>query len=195
MVKPVAVSPTPRPDPAADARRSTGFAWVLIALGTVALGFGLNGLRLGLATLTWPEVEAEIIDSRLTIRDTTPSRGPSGMGPLTSYGRSEFAAYATTFRYRVNGETHLAQGVERGDLGLQNSAKSRELERAHPIGSRTRVVVDPGDPDDAYLVAGPSSAAKMATGVGAMFVVLGGWVRRLMLRGNRRSRSRIEPSG
>jgi len=190
MTEPAAPPPSPRTAPPTGGDRRTGFAWFLISIGAGALAIGLWGMKLGWETLKWPRVEAEIVDSKLTIRDARPSRSPSGMGPLTSYNREEFAAYATTFRYEVNGEFHIAHGVERGGLGLQNSAKSRALDEAHPIGSRAMVVVDPADPDDAYLVAGPSSAAKMATGVGTAFVLIGLWVRSAILQANRRSRRR-----
>lgn len=191
MTEPAAPPPSSRAaPPTGGSDRSTGFAWFLISIGAGALAIGLWGMKLGWETLKWPRVEAEIVDSKLTIRDARPYRSPSGMGPLTVYGRDEFAAYATAFRYEANGEIHIAHGVERGDLGLQNSAKSRALEEAHPIGSRTMVAVDPNDPDHAYLVPGPSSAAKMATGVGTAFVLIGLWVRSAILQGNRRSRRR-----
>ncbi len=169
--------------PARGTPRPTGMAWMVVALGAVALGFGLWGLKLGLETLSWPRVEAQIVDKRLTVRDDTPSRSSSSDAVFGSHARSEFAAFAVLFRYDFAGRSHLAGGVERGDLGLQNSAKSRELDETHPVGKRVTVVVDPRDPDDAYLVAGPSSAAKMLTGVGAVMVLIGLWMRSLMRRG------------
>ncbi|MDK9696595.1 MAG: DUF3592 domain-containing protein [Siculibacillus sp.] len=165
------------------APHSTGMAWTVIVIGLLPLGFGLWGLKLGLETLRWPRVEAEIVDERLILRDDTPSRGGVRVGHVQVRERTEFAAFAVIFRYTVAGETRLAAGVERGDLGLQNSAKSRELHDAHPVGSRAMVVVDPADPADAYLLAGPSSAAKMLTGVGAALVLIGLWMRSLMRRG------------
>ena len=167
----------------AGARRSTGMAWTVIGLGLVPLGFGLWGLKQGFETLRWPEVEAEIVDKRLMLRDDTPNRGGVQVGHVRIQQRSEFAAFAVLFRYTFAGETRLGAGVERGDLGLQNSAKSRELDDAHPIGSKAMVVVDPRDPDDAYLLAGPSSAAKMLAAVGAGMVLIGLWMRSLMRRG------------
>lgn len=165
------------------APRSTGMAWTVIVLGLVPLGFGLWGLKQGLETLRWPKVEAEIVDKRLILRDDTPSRGGVQVGHVRIRERTEFAAFAVVFRYTAGGETRLGAGVERGDLGLQNSAKSRELDDAHPIGSKVVVVVDPKDPDDAYLLAGPSSAAKMLSAVGAVLVLIGAWMRSLMRRG------------
>lgn len=172
-----------RPAGRRGAPRSTVFAWMVIVLGLVPLGFGLWGLKQGLETLRWPKVEAEIVDKKLILRDDTPSHGGVQVGHVRIRERTEFAAFAVLFRYTFAGETRLGAGVERGDLGLQNSAKSRELDDAHPIGSKAMVVVDPNDPDDAYLLAGPSSAAKMLSGVGAGMVLIGLWMRSLMRRG------------
>ena len=174
--------------------RSTGMAWTVIVLGLVPLGFGLWGLKHGLETLRWPKVEAEIVDKRLILRDDTPTRGGVQIGHVRIQERSEFAAFAVVFRYDFDGATRLGGGVERGDLGLQNSAKSRQLNDAHPIGSKVMVAVDPKDPDDAYLVAGPSSAAKMASAVGAVMVLIGLWMRSLMRRGIG-SGAPVEPTG
>lgn len=171
----------------------TGLAWALIGIGAVTLGLGFYDLRLGMETRQWPKVEAEIVDSRLTVRVDTPSRGRAGIDPFTSHTKDEFSTYATAFRYEVDGEPHLAHGVERGDLGLRNSAKSQALKRAHPVGSHVTVVVDPSDPDNAYLLAGPSSTAKTATGVGAAFVAIGVWVLALVRRRLSRSRRAVRP--
>ena len=117
------------------------------------------------------------------MRDDTPNRPSVRVGKVGVSERSEFAAFTVVFRYAAAGETRLGSGVERGDLGLQNSAKSRELNDAYPIGTKTMVVVDPTDPDDAYLLAGPSSAAKMLSAVGLGMVLIGLWMRSLMRRG------------
>lgn len=169
-------------------------AWTVIGLGLVPLGFGLWGLTLGLETLGWPRVEAEIVDKHLLLRDDTPDRPTVRIGRVGITERSEFAAFAVVFRYTAGGATRLGGGVERGDLGLQNSAKSRELNDAHPIGARVMVVVDPADPDDAYLLAGPSSAAKMLSAVGAGMVLIGLWMRRLMRRGIGSGRGAGDPA-
>jgi hypothetical protein len=171
--------------PAAGAVRPnrTGMAWTVIAIGVVPLGFGLWGLKQGFETRNWPRVEAEIVDRTLAIRESPRDRRSERRGTTVIGDTGEFAAFSVVFRYTIAGETHFAGGVERGDLGLQNSAKSRELNEAHPVGSKTMVVVDPDDPDDAYLVAGPSSAAKMLSGVGAGMVLIGLWMRSLMRRG------------
>ncbi|WP_333821536.1 DUF3592 domain-containing protein [Pinisolibacter sp.] len=172
-----------RPAKRGAAPRPTGMAWTVIVLGAVPLGFGLWGLKQGLETLSWPKVEAEIVDKHLLLRDDTPNRPTVRVGKVGVTERSEFAAFAVVFRYAAGGEARLGSGVERGDLGLQNSAKSRELNDGYPVGTKTMVVVDPRDPDDAYLLAGPSSAAKMLSAVGAGMVLIGLWMRSLMRRG------------
>lgn len=157
--------------------RRTGFWIVLLVLGLAIGALGGRGLWLGFETTRWPRVEAEIVDSRVTIRVDTSSRGTPAIGLTSSGRRDEFASYDANFVYTVDGRAHLGHGVERGDLGLQNSAKSRELGLAHPVGSKAMVAVNPADPDDAYLVPGPSSAARMLAGIGVALAGLGLWVR------------------
>lgn len=157
--------------------RRTSFWIFLVGLGTALASLGGRGLWLGFETTRWPRVEAEIVDSRVTVRVDASSRGTPTIGLASSGTRDEFASYAANFVYTVDGRDHLGHGIERGDLGLQNSEKSRELGLAHPVGSKARVAVNPADADDAYLVPGPSSAAMMLTGVGLALVGIGLWVR------------------
>ncbi len=158
--------------------------WIfLVGLGAVLAAIGGRGLWRGFETLKWPRVEAEIVSSDVTVRTSTSSSGTPTIGVVSGGPRSEFAAYAVSFRYTIDGTEHVAHGVERGDLGLQNSQVSRDLGSAHPIGSRASVAVNPADPDDAYLVPGPSSAATMVTGVGAGLMLIGLWMRAVSVAG------------
>lgn len=170
--------------PAASAGkgRGAGFGLFLMVLGAGLGGLGLHSLRLGWATRSWPLVAAEIVDAKLTIRTDATGSGTPRIGVVSGGNRDEFAAYATSFRYTVDGVTHIAHGVERGDLGIQNSAKSQDLAFAHPVGSRTAVAVNPADAGEAYLVAGPSSTAKLLCGLGAAFLLVGLAVRRASRR-------------
>lgn len=158
------------------------FGLFLIVLGVAIGGLGLHSLRLGWQTRSWPSVEAEIVDAKLTIRANQSSSGTPSIGVVSGGPRDEFAAYAANFRYTVDGVTHIGHGIERGDLGIQNSQKSRDLDFAHPVGSRTTVVVNPADAREAYLVAGPSSTAKLLTGVGSAFLLIGLWIRSVSRR-------------
>lgn len=152
--------------------------WIfLVGVGAGLAALGGHGLRLGWETARWPRVEAEIVSSDVTVRVNPSSSGTPTIGLVAGGRRDEFASYAASFRYSVDGVEHVAHGIERGDLGLQNSQLSRDLGLAHPIGSRAMVAVDPADPDDAYLVPGLSSAAKMVTGVGMALLLIGLWVR------------------
>lgn len=172
-----------RPDadePTADAERPpvrTRFWIFLVGVGAGLAALGGHGLWLGWETTKWPRVEAEIVSSDVTVRVSTSSSGTPTGGLFAGGRRDEFASYAASFRYVVDGVEHVAHGIERGDLGLQNSQLSRDLGLAHPIGSRAMVAVDPDDPDHAYLVPGMSSAAKMVTGVGLALMLTGFWVR------------------
>lgn len=167
-----------------DARPKRSGLWLfLVCLGTALAAIGLRALWRGFETLKWPRVEAEIVSSDVTVRTSASSSGTPSIGVVSGGRRDEFAAYAVSFRYTIDGAEHIAHGVERGDLGLQNSQKSRDLGFAHPVGSRARVVVNPADPDDAYVAPGPSSAAWMVTGVGTTLALVGLWIRAVSVAG------------
>lgn len=159
-----------------EARRSF-FPHVLVGLGVVGCIFGARAYWLGHETRSWPRVEAEMVSSRLTVRADQSAHATPSIGVVSSGNRDEFAAYAASFRYVVNGSEYFGHGIERADLGLQNSALSRDLDLRHPIGSKTHVVVNPHDPAEAYLVAGPSSTSRLLLGLGAGFGLIGLWVR------------------
>lgn len=161
----------------APAPRRTAFPLFLMGLGLVAGLFGARAYWQGHETRSWPRLEAEMVSSRLTVRTDASGRSTPTIGVVSSGPRDEFAAYAASFRYHVDGVDYIAHGIERGDLGLQNSELSRDLSFAHPIGSRTVVVVNPRDPAEAYLVTGPSSTSRLLLGAGAAFVLIGVWIR------------------
>lgn len=184
--------PDPDSDPDDDAPpRRTRFWIFLVSVGVVLSVVGGRAAWLGYETRTWPRVEAEIVDSKVTIRVDPSSRGTPTIGLTSSGIRNEFASYGANFVYTVDGVRHLGHGIERGDLGLQNSAKSRELGLAHPVGSKAMVAVDPNDPTVAYLVPGIASAAKMVTALGVAAIAIGLWVRAVSVPGpNARPRRR-----
>ena len=167
------------PDDGSKPRR-TAFPLVLMGLGLVAGLFGARAYWQGHETRSWPRLEAEMVSSHLTVRTDQSGRSTPSIGVVSSGPRDEFAAYAASFRYVVDGVEYIAHGIERGDLGLQNSELSRDLSFAHPIGSKTVVVVNPRDPGDAYLVTGPSSTSRLLLGVGAVFLLVGATIRRAM---------------
>lgn len=165
--------------PAAAGAKSGGRSGFPRFLVTVGLALGALGARawwLGHQTTSWPRVEAVMVSSDLTVRTDASGRTTPSIGVVSSGNREEFAAYAASFRYAVNGVEYVAHGIERGDFGLQNSALSRDLSFRHPIGSRTTVVVDPKEPAEAYLVAGPSSTSHLLLGLGAAFTLIGAWI-------------------
>lgn len=156
--------------------RRSGFPRFLVAVGLVLGALGARAWWLGHQTTSWPRFEAVMVSSDLTIRTDASGRSTPSIGVVSSGNREEFAAYAASFRYAVNGVEYVAHGIERGDFGLQNSALSRDLSFRHPIGSRTTVVVDPKEPAEAYLVAGPSSTSRLLLGLGAAFTLIGAWI-------------------
>lgn len=164
------------PAAAAKGGGRTGFPRFLVVVGLVLGALGVRAWWLGHQTTTWPRLEAVMVSSDLTVRTDASGRSTPTIGVVSSGNREEFAAYAASFSYRVNDVDHVAHGIERGDFGLQNSALSRDLSFRHPIGSRTTVVVNPNDPAEAYLVAGPSSTSRLLLGLGAAFTLIGAWI-------------------
>ena len=107
-------------------RRRRGLSRMLLLVGLPLLAVGLYGVAVGLVTLGWPRTQAVILDARVDIRETT-----SNVPGTDKYrgGRTETRATASfhaRYRYRVDGRDYEADGVEPGDLGLQNSAASRQ---------------------------------------------------------------------
>ena len=181
----------------APAGRPSGFPRFLVAVGLVLGALGARAWWLGHQTTSWPRLEAVMVSSDLTVRTDTSGRSTPSIGVVSSGNRDEFAAYAASFRYVVDGVEYIAHGIERGDFGLQNSALSRDLSFAHPIGSKTVVVVNPRDPADAYLVTGPSSTSRLLLGVGAAFLSIGVWIRWAMSKAaaKRRVRKGVRTDG
>jgi len=151
---------------------------MLLVVGSPLLAVGLYGVAVGLVTLGWPRAPAVILDARVDVRETT-----STVPGTDKYrgGRTETRATASfhvRYRYRVDGQDYEADGVEPGDLGLQNSAASREQGRAYQLGAQVTVAYDPRNPARAYLLPGPSSSSLMLALVGGALVLAGVWVAR-----------------
>ena len=152
---------------------------MLLVVGSPLLAVGLYGVAVGLVTLGWPRAPAVILDARVDVRETT-----STVPGTDKYrgGRTETRATASfhvRYRYRVDGQDYEADGVEPGDLGLQNSAASREQGRAYQPGAQVAIAYDPRNPARAYLLPGPSSPSLMLALVGDALVLAGTWAARL----------------
>jgi hypothetical protein len=144
---------------------------LLLACGTLPLVFGLYGMARGLETRAWPATEAVVLASRLDLSADRDGHDRATVG--------------VRFRYVVDGVEHVASGVERGDLGLQNSAAARRWAKDWPPGTTLDAVYDPADPADAYLVRGVSGPAKMLTAIGAALWLAGLVVFRIERRAKR----------
>jgi len=151
---------------------------MLPVVGSPLLAVGLYGVAVGLITLRWPRTQAVVLDARVDVRETT-----STVPGTDKYrgGRTEtraMASFHVRYRYRVDGQDYEADGVEPGDLGLQNSAASRDQGRVYKPGAQVKVAYDPRNPGRAYLLPGPSSPALMLALVGGVLVLAGVWAAR-----------------
>ena len=160
-------------------RRRHDLSRMLLFVGLPLLAVGLYGVAVGLITLGWPRTQAVILDARVDVRETT-----STVPGTDKYrgGRTETretASFHVRYRYRVDGQDYEADGVEPGDLGLQNSAASRDHGRTYKTGTQVMVAYDPRNPARAYLLPGPSSPSLMLALVGDALVLAGTWAARL----------------
>jgi hypothetical protein len=146
--------------------------WPLFGLGLIPLALGLYGLSLGLETRSWPGVDATVVDGTFRVGKSESNRHDRKA--------SETASYRVRFRYTVGGVEYIADGLERGALGMQNSAAAREHARQYRPGTTGTAWYNPADPSEAYLVRGVSSPAKMLTGIGAFIWLCGFMVRRIV---------------
>lgn len=161
----------------AAGRTRFGSAIALVGLCLLTAG-GYAYLR-GRATLAWPRAEAEILASRVELREGV----RRDMGHTV---RTETASFHVRYHYRALGRDYEGGGVEPYDFGMQNSARSREQGAAYSPGQRVAVAYDPADPAISYLAPGPSSTATLFTALGAGATLLGLWLRHASSRRNAR---------
>ena len=143
----------------------------LMVLAALILAIGVYGVARGAMTLKWPRAHATITSAEL-LRQTSTSRGMDG-----SSTRNGWNSFHVLYRYRVGDRDFVSGGVEPYDFGMQNSAGAARMRERHPIGSQAEVAYDPDDPAVAYLEPGPSSFALMLSGIGAIMLLAGWWMR------------------
>jgi hypothetical protein len=149
----------------------------LMVLGALIFALGAYGAVRGAMTLHWPRAQAEITSADL-LRQSAETTGIDGRSTRDSWN-----SFHVLYRYRVGDRDYVAGGVEPYDFGMQNSAGAAKMQERHPIYSKAEVAYDPNDPAIAYLEPGPSSFAKMLSGVGAFMLLVGFWVRRKASQG------------
>lgn len=165
------------PEKAAENRGGMAFGRNLMVLGAVILGIGAYGTYKGAMTLTWPRTSAAITSAEL-LRQSVQASRPDGGSREESWN-----SFHVLYRYRVGDREYVAGGVEPYDFGMQNSAGAAKMRERHPVGSTAEIAYDPSEPATAYLEPGPSSFALALTGVGAIMLLVGFWVRRKAAQG------------
>jgi hypothetical protein len=169
----------PRNSQSSPARTISIVAWVILLLGAAVLSLGLYGAQKGYETTRWQQVAAEIVDRDVALSDDVRKKRTASGRKVRRVSRDALAMFHVTFRYEVDGEEFLSGGVERGSLGMQNTGRAKELGRLYPVGMMTTVAVNPAGPQEAYLVTGISTPAKMLTIIGALLLAAGLLVRKL----------------
>jgi hypothetical protein len=143
----------------------------LMVLGLLIFALGGYGTVMGALTLKWPRTAATITSAEL-LRQTSTRSGRDGRSIEDGWN-----SFHVLYQYRVGDRDHVAGGVEPYDFGMQNSAGAAKMRERHPVGSQAKVAYDPGNPAVAYLEPGPSSFALVLSGIGAVLLLVGWWVR------------------
>ncbi|HWA29336.1 MAG TPA: DUF3592 domain-containing protein [Lacunisphaera sp.] len=131
----------------------SGIFLLLGLIGTLAF---FPAMRIWAAAADWPGTEAEITGSRVFY-------GQRGRG-----GRPEF-----TFTYTWQGRNYTAQGYDLiGAYTRGTSGGPHRVLDAHPVGSRTTILVNPDRPSQAVLTRG-STGGVVLLFVPPLFVLLG----------------------
>jgi len=133
------------------------WAWVSMALGFGLLWFSTQSLYYGITSSGWPKADATITYS-------------------TAYESRRFPRVDIRYRYAVDGNEYT--GDEFRYSFYMNRQRMRAIEiaaaqAAYPVGTRTRVAVDPHDPSRSVLEPGPHFDDLLWIGAGLMFALTG----------------------
>ena len=158
-------------------RGGMAFGRNIMVLGLVPFVFGTYATIMGAWTLTWPRAEATIIGCENIFpesdsRNVGKSDNPKG-----------WSTASLTYSYIARGNEYVGSGVEPYTLGLVNAAHEGRACLKYQPHQRVEVAYEAGNPGVAYLEPGPSLAALMLLGVGAVMLLSGWRVRVLASRG------------
>lgn len=143
-----------------------GLVWgsVFAVIGAILFALGAWSATLGYETTHWPEVEATIVTANASYLETRDN-------PTRSTSESAFLELA--FAYEVGERRYTASGVVRGSPGAPMQSTVRKLATRLHYGDKTRLVYNPANPAEAYLIPGIAGMAYILGGMGLGLLLIG----------------------
>ena len=160
----LALASTPKETPkTVDHHASTKQIVVATILVVVGLFFaipGLSDLYRGVASMSWPAAEAQLLQSEVVRRSSSYRRR------YRSRRRQEFRA---TYRYMVDGRRYLGSQVSFGTEWLSTANSQMREARQGPL----RIYYKPGLPRIAVMRRGPTAGAAINVILGLLGIGAG----------------------
>jgi hypothetical protein len=130
---------------------------ILLLIGVFAAGTSAVPLARGVHSLAWTQAEGVIVYSR-----DKPGFRITGVD--------------VQYRYEAGGRTHTGDRYRFQSLLVRGHMRSRDVRLAlgrYPAGERVKVAVNPSDPADSALEAGPDLENLIPFGLGLFLLLLG----------------------
>lgn len=160
-------------------RRWMFFA-LFVAVGMLALiPFAMQGVRDWRIAHVYQQSECEIIGHRM-VESTTTFRRQVGGTTERRNSNPEF-----TFKYRVNGQMHVATGLDNHDGVMAKFEDWRYFNE----GGRYPCWYDPANPDNAVLLRKTEWSFYLGALIPGMFILIGGHLMRRLLKKSRLSKA------
>lgn len=133
------------------------WAWVAMALGFGLLWFSSQSLYYGIVSSGWPKADATITYS-------------------TAHESRRFPRVDIRYSYTVDGNGYTGDGFRYSFYMNRQRMRAIEIaaaQAAYPVGTHTRVAVDPRNPLRSVLEPGPHFDDLLWIGAGLMFALTG----------------------
>ena len=160
----LALASTPRETPrTVDHHASTkqiAVATILIVVGLFFAIPGLSDLYRGVASMSWPATEAQLLQAEVVRRSGSYRRR------YRSRRRQEFRA---TYRYMVDGRRYLGNQISFGSEWFSSANSQMREARQRPL----RIYYKPGLPRIAVMRRGPTAGASITVLLGLLGIGTG----------------------
>lgn len=145
------------------------YALLVLALGLVTTGFGLQVQRLRRRMLAWPVVRGRLLEKRVA-----PSQGPAPGPPAYNWEAT------VRYEYQVGGTTYTGTQLHLGRF-VHTRENAEQLLAALPDPLEVRY--DPERPETAYLLPPPAGWSWLLLALGPLLLLGGGATLLLALPG------------
>jgi len=135
------------------------FPYIFLAVGVVALYFGINGALNAKKSLDWPVAEGTIKRSSVEYHKDSDGGG--------TYHAEIF------YEYAVNDVLFNGKRVAYGDYGSGDPKHARKIANKYPVGKKIKVYYMPEKPDECLLEPGIQMQTFFIPAFGIIFSVAG----------------------